>query len=165
MSCCVSASGSCCIFLVQIVPSLLCFFVVISSDPVVHVHPRRHKTPRVFVSVSFPSRRIVGVVLFFDLVVCNYDVLIPSNFSRCVSIKRVFLESFQCGVALGLLGLFFFEHIVGFVVDSLPFSRSVPSSMGRDSCFDHDYTGMTKRHISLVATVDFFPKAASICHT
>ena len=43
------------------------------SDPVVLVHPWS------FVSASFSSRRTVGVVLFCDLVVRHFYVLIPSN--------------------------------------------------------------------------------------
>ena len=51
-------------------PLLLCSHL---SDPVVHLHARRliRVSPRVFFSV-----------LFCDLVVCNTDVLFPSNFSQ-----------------------------------------------------------------------------------
>ena len=43
--------------------------------------------------------------------------------------KENLFEIIQYGAALLLPGLS--EHIVGFVVGSLPFSRSVSSSMGR----------------------------------
>ena len=47
--------------------------------------------------------------------------------------------------------------MVGFAVDSLPFSRSV---CGTDSSFSHN-SGLTRHHIDLCSIVDIFPKAAS----
>ena len=95
-----SASCSCCTPLVQPAANLHCFIAIIS---LVHwsIWPSAFNTN----FTNFRFGFFLLVVLFFDLVVCNHDVLIPSNFSQWVSINRILLEYFQCGVALLLLGL------------------------------------------------------------
>ena len=82
MNSCVTTSCSCCILLVQLVTSLLCFFAIITliqwSICTLRV---QDESPRILVSASFSFGRNIRVVLFCDLVVCNLSVLIPSNVS------------------------------------------------------------------------------------
>ena len=81
MSSCVDTSCSCCIFSVQPVTSLLCFFAVLSVIyRSIYTLRVQHELPRVFVSASFASCRNVRMALICDFVVGNTCVLIPSNF-------------------------------------------------------------------------------------
>ena len=64
MNSCVDISCCCCIFSVQPITSLVCFFVVIAlTHGSIRTFRVQHELPRVVVSASFPTFRSVRIVL------------------------------------------------------------------------------------------------------
>ena len=148
MNCCVSTSCGCCIFSILPVASLLWFFCSHLADPVVHFHPQRlRRVPTNFrvCFVLLSSQRKSGLLLRSCRMLCKC-----SHPIQCWSMSLD--EEDRSGICPGVCVSF-----------SVPFWACCELHE-TDSSWSQNWW-LTRRHIFLCSTVDFFPKAAGICRT